>query len=125
MLRSLAPAAADDHAHRQWHAVTAISDIVALCRRVEQLFEAQQREIDSLVRHDRPRAHHCGADGDAGQPVFRDRHFDHAIGTIFVDQALGGAEYAAGISDAFTDQIGIVALPQRYRQRLADRFGGS
>ena len=58
---------------------------------VDELVHAQQKEIHADVNVDGAHAGHGGADGEAGDGVFRQRRIHDAARPKLIDQAVGGA----------------------------------
>src|SRR3546814_15388521 len=67
MLRTLPPAAADDHADDQRHPVPAAADVMRLAGIVENLVEGQQGEFHPVEADDRPLAEQGSTERHAGQ----------------------------------------------------------
>ncbi|MFN8543861.1 MAG: hypothetical protein U0807_06615 [Candidatus Binatia bacterium] len=99
VLRPLAPAAPDDEPHDERHACAAAEHVVPLGGVVEELVEAEQREVDALVGENRAPADQRGADRDPGHRVLGRRHVHHSAAAVFRREAGGRAEDTLGIGD--------------------------
>src|SRR5215813_2204802 len=118
LVRGTAGAADDDR-----HVVLAAGHVAEFRRRVHDLIERQQREVERHHLDHRPQADHGGTDAHAGEARFGDRRVDDALGAELFEEALRHLVGALVETDFLADHedVGVAAhlLAQREVQGLA------
>ena len=104
----------------------AAGHVEGLRRRVDDLVDRLQREVEGHELDDRPQAGEGGADREAGEAVLGDRRVDDAPRPELVEQALADLVGALVLADLLADQedVAVAAhlLGHRVAQRLAHRL---
>ena len=88
VLRSLSPTTTNHHADHDWDgAAFAIKHVIPLGCLIDDLLQAQQREIEALMRQDGAHASKCSAYHQPRERVFGKRSIQDAVTAKFVHEA--------------------------------------
>src|SRR5580765_3263503 len=104
VLRPLPPSTSNYHPNDDRHGAAApVKHVVPLGRLVDNLFEAQQSEVQPLVGENRSQSAQGSADNHAGQRILGERPIQYALRTKFLQETGGSSENALRIGNAETN----------------------
>ena len=110
------------HPDHERHAELIARHVTHGCRRVQNLVQRQQAEIDGHQLDDRSHAGHRSADARAGEPGLRQRSIANALRAKLREQPVADRIAAAIAADVLTHQENALVAPERVAKRLANGF---
>ena len=78
---------------------------------LDELVHRRRNEIGELNFGNGAQSHHGAADGRRDDNAFGERRIEHAVFAIFIEQAGGDFEHAAGQADIFAEDEDAFVAP--------------